>query len=98
MALLIVSSTLPESVNLQLETIFHGVPDFSFEDLFFLGAIKDQKTFRKRLGELLNAANLMKLAASVKELEHSAGLLELNFNPDASLEHFLLRSLQIWAR
>jgi len=48
--------------------------------------------------DLLTAENLAKLATSVQELEHSARLLELNFNPDASLEHFLLRSLQIWVR
>ena len=48
--------------------------------------------------DLLCADNLAKLCSSVQELEHSARLLELNFNPDASLEYFLLRSLQIWVR
>lgn len=38
------------------------------------------------------------LAAAVAALEDDRRLLELNLNPSAALEHFLLTSLRIWAR
>lgn len=38
------------------------------------------------------------LAEAVNILEKCAGLLEVNLNADAALEHFLLSSLKIWTR
>ena len=37
-----------------------------------------------------------KLVEAISEIEHCAGLLEVNLREDAALEHFLLRSLKIW--
>lgn len=38
------------------------------------------------------------LVAAVGELEHAVGLLRLNLNESAVLEHFLLASLRLWSR
>jgi len=38
------------------------------------------------------------LVAAVEQLEHDVGLLRLNLNESAALEHFLLASLRLWAR
>ena len=48
--------------------------------------------------EALNEGELPATALylSTKVLERSAGLMEINFNQAAALEHFFLRSLRIW--
>jgi DNA polymerase-3 subunit delta' len=38
------------------------------------------------------------LAAAIARLEQSAGLLRVNLNESAALEHFLLFSLRLWSR
>lgn len=38
------------------------------------------------------------LVAAVHQLEHDVGLLRLNLNEAAALEHFLLSSLRLWSR
>ncbi len=38
------------------------------------------------------------LASAITQLEHDVGLLRLNLNEGAVLEHFLLSSLRIWAK
>lgn len=38
------------------------------------------------------------LVAAIAQLEHDVGLLRLNLNEAAALEHFLLSSLRIWSR
>lgn len=38
------------------------------------------------------------LVAAIEQLEHDAGLLRLNLNESAALEHFLLSSLRLWSR
>jgi DNA polymerase-3 subunit delta' len=38
------------------------------------------------------------LVSAVEQLEHDVGLLRLNLNEAAALEHFLLSSLRIWSR
>ncbi|MBL9204720.1 MAG: DNA polymerase III subunit gamma/tau [Opitutaceae bacterium] len=38
------------------------------------------------------------LIASVDRLEHAVGLLRVNLNESAALEHFLLSSLRLWSR
>ncbi len=38
------------------------------------------------------------LIAAIGQLEHDVGLLRLNLNESAALEHFLLSSLRIWAK
>ncbi len=38
------------------------------------------------------------LVAAVAQLEHDIGLLRLNLNEAAALEHFLLSSLRLWSR
>jgi DNA polymerase-3 subunit delta' len=38
------------------------------------------------------------LVAAVGQLEHDVGLLRLNLNESAALEHFLLSSLRLWTR
>ena len=38
------------------------------------------------------------LTAAIARLEQSAGLLRLNLNESAALEHFLLFSLRLWSR
>lgn len=38
------------------------------------------------------------LVAAIEKLEHSVGLLRLNLNESAALEHFLLASLRIWSK
>ncbi len=40
---------------------------------------------------------LAALNRATETLEHSAGLLELNFNQSAALEMFFLKSMRIWA-
>jgi len=45
-----------------------------------------------------NTAAHTALAEVVKTLESCVGLLEVNFNADATLEHFLLASLKLWTR
>lgn len=45
-----------------------------------------------------NKAAFAALAEAVSTLEHCTGLLEVNYNPDAALEHFLLKSLRLWSR
>ena len=45
-----------------------------------------------------NTATHTALAGAVRTLEKCAGLLEVNFNADAALEHFLLTSLKLWSR
>jgi DNA polymerase-3 subunit delta' len=37
------------------------------------------------------------LNRATETLEHSAGLLEVNFNQSAALEMFFLKSMRIWA-
>ncbi len=38
------------------------------------------------------------LVAAVEQLEHDVGLLRLNLNESAALEHFLLSSLRLWSK
>ena len=38
------------------------------------------------------------LVASIEQLEHDVGLLRLNLNESAALEHFLLCSLRLWTK
>jgi DNA polymerase-3 subunit delta' len=38
------------------------------------------------------------LVAAIRQLEHDVGLLRLNLNEAAALEHFLLCSLRLWAK
>lgn len=38
------------------------------------------------------------LVAAIEQLEHDVGLLRVNLNESAALEHFLLASLRLWAR
>jgi len=38
------------------------------------------------------------LVASIDRLEHAVGLLRVNLNESAALEHFLLASLRLWTR
>lgn len=44
------------------------------------------------------AAGARAFAETVKHLEHSAGLLRVNFNDTAALELFLLKTLRAWTR
>jgi DNA polymerase-3 subunit delta' len=38
------------------------------------------------------------LVAAIQQLEHDVGLLRLNLNEAAALEHFLLSSLRLWSK
>jgi DNA polymerase-3 subunit delta' len=38
------------------------------------------------------------LVAAIEQLEHDVGLLRLNLNESAALEHFLLSSLRLWSK
>jgi DNA polymerase-3 subunit delta' len=38
------------------------------------------------------------LVAAIEQLEHDVGLLRLNLNESAALEHFLLSSLRLWTK
>ncbi len=44
------------------------------------------------------AAGARAFVETVKHLEHSAGLLRVNFNDTAALELFLLKTLRAWTR
>lgn len=52
---------------------------------------------QKRLLEGDESARRL-LVAAVGQLEHDIGLLRLNLNEAAALEHFLLSSLRLWAK
>jgi DNA polymerase-3 subunit delta' len=51
-----------------------------------------------RLSSATSDVTRRALVSAVEQLEHDVGLLRLNLNEAAALEHFLLSSLRIWSR
>jgi len=62
----------------------------------------EEATYRTACGTASEAADAVppvaKLARAIDVLEKSRGLLELNYQRPAALEHFFLHSLRIWSR
>lgn len=90
--------TLPEHINAdEKDAIEAGMSRGYRKQLF--GEIEKATARFARDIETANPGQLpvAALHRATETLEHSAGLLELNFNQSAALELFFLKSMRIWA-